>query len=107
MNHAVANLDAAPLPARCGEAELVDRCATVALETHGAALDRREANLFRLAAMLLGRRHQTEAKQLLRVSNDYFELHPDERLPAGEAVRQGWVTSPARFQTLLSARLAK
>lgn len=87
------------------EASLVERCSNVARGLPSPARDEREANVYRLAAMVVGQRHRAEARRLLRASEDYFADHPAQRLQASEVVRRGWVTSLPRLRELLAMRL--
>jgi len=69
------------------------------------AEDFREANVFRVAAMIVGQRHRAEAARLMRASNEYFARRPDEQLPPAEVVRQGLISSLPRLRELLDAKL--
>lgn len=93
------------MTARSDEAGLIQRCAWVARGAADAALDRREAHIFRLAAMTLAPHFRQEAARLRDVSDDYFTTHPGEQLNAQATLQQGWVTSLPRLRELLSARL--
>ncbi|AMR78413.1 MULTISPECIES: hypothetical protein [Cupriavidus] len=79
--------------ARDVEAALMIRCAAVAREPAASALDQREANVFRLAAMVVQSRFPSEALHLMQASERYFASHPTERLPAQVVVAKGWVTN--------------
>jgi uncharacterized protein YmfQ (DUF2313 family) len=88
------------------EAALLARCAAVAREVgQAAAQDRREANVFRLAAMLVQSRFPRASGSLLRASERYFAVHPDEKLAAAEVVRNGWVASLPRLRDMLGRQL--
>ena len=95
------------MTARDLEAALLSRCAAVARELAPAAEDQREAHVFRLAASAVRSRFPDEAANLLRASERYFALHPDERLPSAEVLRQGWIASLPRLRDMLSRRLCK
>jgi hypothetical protein len=41
----------------------------------------------------------------MRASEQYFATHPNERLAAGEVVRNGWVVSLPRLRDMLSQQL--
>lgn len=94
-----------PLSARDDEAALVEHCSAVARGVAEEARDAREANVFRVAAMVAGQRHRAEAARLLRASERYFIARPADRLPPAEVVRQGWVSSLPRLRELLDASL--
>lgn len=97
---------AAASSAREREAGLVARCVAVCRGDVTAACDRREASVFRVAASVLGRHRQAEARRLLDVSSRYFVAHPGECVPAAEVVRNGWVQGLPRFRALLDAGLS-
>jgi len=90
---------------RALEVRLVERCALVGLGVSATADDRKEANVFRVAAMVVGSRHPLAAGNLRRASTRFFGDRPTDELPADEVVRQGWVTSLPRLRQLLEARL--
>lgn len=93
--------------ARDIESALLARCAAVAREAGQPAMDQREANVFRLAAMIVGPRFPGEAKSLMQASDRYFAAHPAERLAAAEVVTNGWVSSLPRLRDMLSQRLRR
>lgn len=88
------------------ESALLSRCAAVARQASTQAQDQREANVFRLAAMVIQSRFPAESKNLMRVSDEYFAKHPNELLPAQEVVRKGWVFSLPRLRDMLSQQLS-
>ncbi len=94
------------------ESELLTRCVAVAREVVSPALDstqdpqnQREANVFRLAAMVVQSHFPRESKSLMQASERYFTKHPDEKLAVVEVVRNGWVLSLPRLRDMLSHRL--
>jgi len=93
------------MTAREIEANLLTRCTIAAREDQPAALDQREANVFQVAASVVRSRFPSESASLLRASERYFALHPDERLASGDVVRNGWVTSLPRLRDMLSQQL--
>ncbi len=93
------------MTAREAEAALLARCSVVAREAAQSAQDQCEANVFRLAAMVVRSRFPRESMCLLRASERYFAVHPNERLAAADVVRQGWVLSLPRLRDMLSHRL--
>lgn len=92
------------MAARDDESVLLDRCAGVANEIVLSAQDQREANVFRLAAMVVQSRFPRESQCLMHVSEQYFSAHPNERLAPAEVVRKGWVLSLPRLRDMLSHR---
>jgi len=95
------------LTAREIENDLLTRCAAAARSLTLAAQDQRDANVFRVAAMVVQSRLPREASRLMQVSEDYFLLHPADRLPAVDVVRNGWVFSLPRLRDMLSLKLSK
>lgn len=93
------------MTARDAEFELLSRCAAVARKTALTARDQREANVFRLAAMVVQSRYPRESESLMRASEHYFAAHPDERLAPVEVVRNGWVSNLPRLRDMLSRQL--
>lgn len=93
------------MTARDAESALLARCSVVAREAAQSALDQREANVFRLAAMVVRSRFPRESMCLMQASDQYFASHPDEKLAPAEVVRKGWVSSLPRLRDMLSHRL--
>ena len=93
------------MTARDAESALLARCSVVARELAQSAQDQREANVFRLAAMVVQSRFPSESMYLMRASERYFDAHPNERLAAADVVRKGWVLSLPRLRDMLSQRL--
>jgi hypothetical protein len=93
--------------ARETENDMLMRCAAAARSLTLAAQDQRDANVFRVAAMVVQSRLPREANRLMQVSEDYFLLHPTDRLPAVAVVRNDWVFSLPRLRDMLSLKLSK
>ena len=91
--------------AREVESALLARCATAARETMPVAKDQREANVFRLAAMVVQARFPRESTSLMQASERYFARYPDQKLTAAEVVRNSWVLSLPRLRDMLSKQL--
>ncbi|WP_354683265.1 hypothetical protein [Cupriavidus necator] len=85
--------------------EIVDRCIDVALHGVATTLNKRDANIFRLAAMILRPRFPIQSATLLAVCDKYFQLHRDDLIESAQVVRNGWITSPSRFRDSLEFRL--
>ena len=92
------------MTAREIESALLGRCAAVAQERAPSARDQREANVFRLAAMVVQSRFPGESACLIKASEQYFDAHPGERLAPAEVVRKGWVFSLPRLRDMLTLR---
>jgi len=88
--------------ARDVESMLLTRCTVVAGDAAQPAQDQREANVFRLAAMIVRSRFPREARRLMHASDQYFAMHPDERLAPNDIVKNGWVFSVPRLRDMLN-----
>jgi len=95
------------MTARELEAAMLTRCAKAAREGATAPRDQREANVFRLAAMVVQSRFPVASRRLMQASEQYFTAHPHERLPPEEVVRNGWVLSLPRLRDRLSHQLQR
>ncbi len=93
------------MTARDTESALLARCSFVAREVEQSAQDQREANVFRLAAMVVRSQFPRESMCLMRASERYFDSHPNERLAPADVVRKGWVLSLPRLRDMLSHQL--
>jgi hypothetical protein len=91
--------------ARAAESAMIARCAAVARDAGSAAQDWREANVFRVAAMVVRSRFPRESEQLMHVADAYFGAHPDEKLAPTDVIRQGWIVSLPRLCERLSRAL--
>jgi hypothetical protein len=89
------------------EASLLARCAAAARTTADAARDKREANVFRLASMVVRSRFPDEASHLMTASDRYFRVYPSEKLGPEEVVRAGWVASLPRLRDMLTLQLRR
>lgn len=92
------------MTARDAESALLARCSVVARELAQSAQDQREANVFRLAAMVVRSRFPSESVCLMQASERYFAAHPNEKLAPADVVRKGWVVSLPRLRDMLSHR---
>lgn len=92
--------------ARDAESALLARCAAVAREVAQAAQDQREANVFRLGAIVLQSRFPRESDRLMLASERYFAAHPDQRLVSAAVVRNGWILGLPRLRDMLTHRLS-
>lgn len=95
----------ADMASRDDESNMLTRCEAASGGAVTTALDQREANVFRLAAMVLQSRFPVESGRLMQASNAYFHTHPSDLVPSGDAVRNGWVAGLPRLRDMLTARL--
>jgi hypothetical protein len=91
--------------ARSTEAELLRRCRDAAIGDRFSADDVIDANVFRLAAMLLRSNFPDEAARLSQLSEAYFRMRPDDRLAAEEVIHRGWLFSLPRTRQILTSEL--
>ena len=87
------------------EAVLLTRCSAAARQVAPQAQDRREANVFHVAAVVVRSRFPQESTNLMHASEAYFAVHPDQRLASRDVVRNGWVQSLPRLRDMLSQQL--
>lgn len=90
---------------REAEAKRLARCLALARGQSFAARDQEDANLFRVAAMLLRTHFPDEAMRLRDASEGYFNTHPEDLLPVEEILHRGWVVGLPRFRDQLSRAL--
>ena len=93
------------IDARDDESAMLDRCCVVAQEGPQSARDQREANVFRLAAMVIQTRFPDESKKLMAASEQYFAQHPDDKLHGADVVKKGWINNMPRLRDMLSHSL--
>lgn len=95
------------MTSRQAEQDMLNQCAAVAHATVLVAADQKEANIFRVAAMVVQSRFPLEAARLSAASESYLSLNPNEQLPAGEVASRGWILSLPRLKDALTSRLAR
>ncbi|GAB7541140.1 hypothetical protein [Cupriavidus sp. D39] len=93
------------MTSRDDERNVLGRCAAAARGDVTAAFDQREANVFRLAAMVLQSRLPVESGRLMHASDQYFRLHPTDKVSSAEVVRKGWVLGLPRLRDMLTMQL--
>ncbi len=93
------------LTARDTESAMLDRCLAVAHDGQQSAQDQQEANVFWLAAMVIQSRFPDESKRLMAASEQYFSIHPGDKVEPGEVVIKGWIINLPRLRDILSFRL--
>jgi hypothetical protein len=91
--------------ARNVESALIARCCAVARQDGLCAQKQCEANVFRLAAMLVQSRFPSESKRLTQASEQYFASHPNEQLDPAEVINKGWILGLPRFRDMLNHQL--
>lgn len=90
---------------RTAEAALLDRCAVAAREAGQAAQDACEANVFRVAALVIRSSFPVESTCLMRASERYFVSHPNDKVDPKDVIRKGWILTLPRLHDMLIHRL--
>jgi len=93
------------MTAREIENNLLVRCAAAARNPADTAQNQQEANVFRLAAMVVRSRFPMESANLMNAGERYFAQHPDDKLAAVDVVRNGWIFSLPRLRSMLTLQL--
>lgn len=93
------------MTARDNEASLLECCALIATGALEAPRTPAEANVCRVAGMILGRHLRGARQRLAQAAAVYFTAHPDELLESAETVRRGWIINLPRLRDRLERRL--
>lgn len=85
---------------------MLKRCLSVARAEGGSpnAENGREANVFRVAAMVIQSRFPAESQVLMDCATRHFEMHPEDLQPAADVVRNGDVISLPRLRDSLTRK---
>lgn len=96
-----------PINCRDREAMMLDRCVAIARASEELldAVSGAEANVFRVAAMVIQSRFPSESKALMACANRYFTAHPGHLTPVVDVVRKGDVISLPRLRDSLTRKL--
>ena len=81
-------------PARDIERTMLERCLQIATTPGDMPRDQAEANVCRLAGMIVRIRCPAAGARLSDAAATYFADHPEQQVPSAEVVRRGW----CRFQ---------
>lgn len=86
---------------------MLERCVALAYEREALSLpfDDREANVFRVAAMVTRSRFPAESRRLMDAAERYYHQHPSARAPAVDVIRHGDVISLPRLRDMLTRLL--
>jgi hypothetical protein len=97
------------MDAREREASMLERCTAVARASRAAEQARNgsEANVFRVAAMVIQSRFPAESEALMDCAKRFFTAYPDDLRPAADVVRNGDVISLPRLRDSLTRLLNK
>jgi hypothetical protein len=86
---------------------MLARCTAVARGRMADVRGPEEANVFRVAAMVVQSRYPNESASLRDASDRYFLRHPGDRVEASEVVRKGWVISLPRLRDMLGVQFTR
>ncbi len=92
--------------ARDIEKTMLERCRQIATTPVDAPQNQAEANVCRVAGMIVRIRYPDAGARLLAAADTYFTEHPEDKLPPEEVVRRGWVISLPRLRDQLERLLA-
>lgn len=87
------------------EADLIARCVLAARGALVSAPDERHAQVFRVAADLVGRSHAREAAALRQTAARYLREHALDGMSGADVERRGWILGLARFRAALERAL--
>lgn len=92
--------------ARDIERVMLERCLQIAITPGDMPRDQAEANVCRLAGMIVDGRHPVAGKRLSDAAATYFADHPEQQVPSAEVVRRGWIISAPRLRERLERLIA-
>lgn len=92
--------------ARANEERLISRCSAVARGESGAAEDEREANVFRIAAVVIESKLPVETARLRSAAKRYFSEHGLRPLSVDEVFERGWIITLPRLRDALVRALS-
>jgi hypothetical protein len=94
--------------ARLKEAAMLDRCVLAASSVQAQLVDDVEANVMRVAALVLKSRFPAESARLMQASLRFFKQHQNSQpLTAEQVLRKGWITSLPRLRDMLTEQLRR
>lgn len=93
------------MSARDDEQKLLERCEAITKNRETTIQNLQEANVMRLAGMVIRTDNPEASACLLQASELYFRAHPADQLSAEEVIRKGWVISLPRLRNRLGRQL--
>ena len=94
-----------PTNAREAEEVLLTVCLEVAQGVREMPCSAQQANVMRVAAMVIGRSFPASQKRLSAAAARYFEAQPGEEVESAVIVRRGWVSNLPRLRDRLEHKL--
>lgn len=92
--------------ARDIEQAMLERCHQIAITPNDAPRDQAEANVCRLAGMIVSIRYPEAGSRLFDAAMRYFADHPEQQVASAEVVRRGWIINAPRLRDRLERLLA-
>lgn len=87
--------------ARDIEGAMLERCLQIVTTPGAVPRDQAEANVCRLAGMIVDGRYPEAGKRLSDAATAYFADHPEQQVPSAEVVRRGWIINAPRLRDRL------
>lgn len=94
-----------PTNPREAEEVMLMSCLEVAQGVRAMPCSAQQANVMRVAAMVIGRSFPVSQKRLSEAAARYFEAHPGDKVESAEIVRRGWVSTLPRLRDRLEHKL--
>lgn len=94
-----------PTNPREAEEVMLMSCLEVAQGVREMPCSAQQANVMRVAAMVIGRSFPVSQKRLSEAAARYFEAHPGDKVESAEVVRLGWVSTLPRLRDRLEHKL--
>lgn len=92
--------------ARENEEKLIDRCSAVARGQSDAPVNEREANVMRIAAVVIESKFSEEPVRLRSAAKRYFAKHCLQPLSVDEVFERGWIITLPRLRDALVRALS-
>lgn len=94
-----------PTNPREAEEVMLMSCLEVAQGVREKPCSAQQANVMRVAAMVIGRSFPASQKRPSAAAARYFEAQPGEEVESAEIVRRGWVANLPRLRDRLEHKL--
>ena len=94
-----------PTNPREAEEVMLMSCLEVAQGVRAMPCSAQQANVMRVAAMVIGKSFPVSHKRLSAAAARYFEAHPGDKVESAEVVRLGWVSTLPRLRDRLEHKL--
>lgn len=94
-----------PTNPREAEEVMLMSCLEVAQGVRAMPCSAQQANVMRVAAIVIGRSFPASQKRPSEAAARYFEAHPGDKVDSAEVVRLGWVSTLPRLRDRLEHKL--